>query len=112
MKKTFTGTDGEPGCVSHWVGNKDVGEGEQEITKVTPFERIDAELRFLKPFKSTSDCYLLTEDAKNGSTKVTWGFSGNNKFPMTIMTLFKSMDSMVGNDFEEGMQRLKDILEQ
>jgi len=111
MKKTFTGTDGQPGCISHWAGNKDVGEGEQEIKKVKPYERIDSELRFLKPFKSISDCYLLTESAKNGRTKVTWGFSGRNKFPMTIMTLFKSMDSMVGKDFDEGMQSLKNILE-
>ncbi len=111
MVKTFTGTDGEPGCVSHWVGNKDVGEGEQEIKKVTDGERIDSELRFLKPFKSTSDCYLTTEDVGQGSTKVTWGFSGNNKFPMSLMTLFKSMDSMVGKDFEEGLQSLKTNLE-
>ncbi|MDC0008232.1 SRPBCC family protein [bacterium] len=111
MVKTFTGTDGEPGFTSHWVGNKDVGEGEQEIKKVTPGERIDSELRFLKPFKSTSDCYLKTEDIGNGITKVTWGFSGNSKFPMNIMTLFKSMDSMVGKDFEEGMRSLKTNLE-
>ncbi|QCX00323.1 polyketide cyclase [Aggregatimonas sangjinii] len=111
MVKTFTGTDGEPGCVSHWVGNKEVGEGEQEIKKVVNGERVESELRFLKPFKSTSDCYLTTEDIGNGHTKVTWGFSGNNKFPMSIMTLFKSMDSMVGKDFEEGMQSLKANLE-
>ena len=111
MVKTFTGIDGEPGCVSHWVGNKEVGEGEQEIKKVVNGERIDSELRFLKPFKSTSDCYLITDGVGSENTKVTWGFSGNNKFPMSIMTLFKSMDSMVGKDFEEGMRSLKANLE-
>jgi len=111
MVKTFTGTDGEPGCISHWVGNKEVGEGEQEIKKVLNGERIDSELRFLKPFKSTSDCYLTTTAVGEGNTKVTWGFSGKNKFPMTIMSLFKSMDSMVGKDFEEGMLSLKANLE-
>ena len=34
MNKTFKGTDGEIGFVSAWVGNKDVGEGEQEITGI------------------------------------------------------------------------------
>jgi len=111
MEKKFTGTDGEVGCVSYWNGNKDVGEGEQEIKKITEGERIDSELRFLKPFKSTSDCYVTVEDAAVGSTRVTWGFSGKNKFPMTIFSLFKSMDSMVGPDFEEGMASLKEILE-
>jgi len=111
MEKKFTGTDGEVGCVSYWNGNKEVGEGEQEIKKIIDGQRIESELRFLKPFKSTSDCYIDVEDSRNGSTKVKWGFSGKNKFPMTIMSLFKSMDSMVGPDFEEGMASLKSVME-
>lgn len=111
MKKTFTGTDGEVGCVSHWIGNKDVGEGEQEITKIIPGERIEGELRFLKPWKSTSQCYLNVDDGSNGQTKVTWGFSGKSNFLMRIMTVFKSMDKMVGKDFEEGLATLKSQME-
>lgn len=111
MEKKFTGADGEVGALSYWNGNKEVGEGEQEIKKIIPGERIESELRFLKPWKSTSDCYTQVESKENGSTKVTWGFSGKNKFPMTIMSLFKSMDAMVGPDFEEGMASLKEILE-
>lgn len=111
MKKKFTGTDGEVGATSYWLGNKEVGEGEQEIKKIIPNERIESELRFLKPFKSTSDCYIDVEEVSNGNTQVKWGFSGTNKFPMTIMSLFKSMDSMVGPDFEEGMASLKAVME-
>lgn len=111
MQKKFSGTDGEVGAISYWHGNKQVGEGEQEIKKVTDGKRIESELRFLKPFKSTSDCYLDVEELSNGSTKVKWGFSGSNKFPMTIMSLFKSMDRMVGPDFEEGMASLKSVME-
>jgi hypothetical protein len=111
MEKKFTGTDGEVGSQSYWNGNKEVGEGEQEIKKITDGERIDSELRFLKPFKSTSDCYTKVEDIGDGNTKVTWGFAGKNKFPMTIISLFKSMDSMVGKDFEDGMANLKEVLE-
>lgn len=111
MQKKFTGTDGEVGSQSYWLGNKDVGEGEQEIKNIIDGERIDSELRFFKPFKSISDCYTKVEDIGNSTTKVTWGFSGKNKFPMTIMSLFKSMDSMVGKDFEEGMASLKEVLE-
>lgn len=110
MEKKFSGTDGEVGAVSYWNGNKDVGEGEQEIVKIIDGERIESELRFLKPWKSTSDCYCQVEDA-NGGTKVIWGFSGKNKFPMSIMMLFMSMDKMVGNDFETGLTNLKGILE-
>lgn len=111
MEKKFTGADGEVGCVSYWNGNKQVGEGEQEITKIVDGKRIESELRFLKPWKSTSDCYIDVEESGNGNTKVKWGFSGKNKFPMTIMSLFKGMDSMVGPDFEEGMASLKTVME-
>lgn len=111
MEKKFTGTDGEVGAISYWNGNKDVGEGEQEITAIVPGERIDGELRFLKPWKSQSDCYLIMEDANGNNTKVTWGFKGKNKFPMSIMMLFMNMDKMVGKDFEEGLSNLKANLE-
>lgn len=111
MEKKFIGTDGQVGAISYWKGNKEVGEGEQEIKKIIDGERIESELRFLKPFKSTSDCYIDVEELANGHTQVKWGFSGTNKFPMTIMSLFKNMDSMVGPDFEEGMATLKTTLE-
>lgn len=111
MKKDFTGTDGEVGATSHWIGNKEVGEGEQEIKKIVDGERIESELRFLKPWKSTSDAYLTTEEIDKDTTKVTWGFSGKNKFPTSIFMLFMNMDKAVGGDFEEGLASLKAILE-
>ncbi len=111
MEKKFTGTDGEVGALSYWNGNKDVGEGEQEILRIVDGERIESELRFLKPWKSTSDCYTQVDDTGSGNTKVTWGFSGKNKFPMSIMMLFMSMDKMVGKDFEAGLKKLKTVLE-
>jgi hypothetical protein len=111
MEKKFTGTDGEVGAVSYWNGNKAVGEGEQEITKIVPGERIEGELRFLKPWKSSSDCYLVVQETQEKDTRVIWGFKGKNKFPMSIMMLFMSMDKMVGKDFEEGLASLKTQLE-
>lgn len=110
IKKTFKGTDGEVGFISAWVGNKEVGKGEQEITGIVENEVINSQLRFLKPFKLTSDAYLKVEKDGNG-TKVIWGFSGDNKFPVSIMMLFMNMDKSVGKDFEYGLNKLKGILE-
>lgn len=110
MTQSFEGTDGTVGFVSKWEGNKDVGMGEQEIKAISHNDRIDTELRFLKPWKSESDAYIKVEDAKGG-TKVTWGFSGVNKVPFNIMMLFFNMDKTVGKDFEEGLSKLKAILE-
>lgn len=112
MDTKLTGTDGEVGAVSYWNGNKDVGEGEQEITKIVEGERAEGELRFLKPMKSQSDCYLILEEKSPSTSKVTWGFKGKSAFPFSIMMLFMSMDKMVGKDFEEGLQTLKTKMEQ
>lgn len=111
MKKEFVGSDGEIGATSKWEGNKDVGSGEQEIKRIVENEVIESELRFLKPWKSRSDAYLRVKEVGVGETEITWGFSGKNKFPMSIMMLFMNMDKAVGKDFEEGLASLKDILE-
>lgn len=111
MARKYTGADGKIGFVSYWNGNKEVGEGEQEITNIVAGERIEGELRFFKPFKSTSNCYFKFYDTDSNTTKVTWGFSGKNTFPVNIMMLFINMDKSVGKDFEEGLRALKTELE-
>ena len=111
MNTKLTGTDGKVGAVSYWNGNKEVGEGEQEITKIVEGERAEGELRFFKPMKSESDCYLVLEENTPEKSKVTWGFKGKSAFPFSIMLLFMSMDKMVGKDFEEGLQMLKTKME-
>ena len=112
MKKTLTGTDGEIGFISAWESDhKQVGSGEQEIKSFVTDKVINSEIRFLKPFKSTSDAYLKFDEMNSGETTVTWGFSGNNKFPVSIMMLFMNMDKAVGKDFEAGLAKLKIILE-
>ncbi len=110
MAKQFEGTDGEVGALSSWQGNKEVGEGEQEITKILPNERIESELRFFKPWKSTSNAYLDVADAEGG-TKVTWGFSGKHPFLGSIFMLFMNMDNAGGGDFDKGLAKLKTHLE-
>lgn len=111
MVKQFRGTDGEVGAISSWQGNREVGEGEQELTNIIPGERVESELRFFKPWKSTSSAYLVVEETSDNGSRVIWGFSGRNKFPMSIMMLFMNMDKMVGRDFEEGLAALKAKLE-
>ncbi|MEM7187317.1 MAG: SRPBCC family protein [Bacteroidota bacterium] len=112
MQRKFTGEDGQVGFVSWWDSDhKQVGSGEQEIKVLQPNDRIEAELRFFKPWKSQSTGFFELNDNGDQSTKVTWGFSGTNKPPMNIMMLFFNMDKAVGKDFEEGLADLKSILE-
>ncbi|WP_299556253.1 SRPBCC family protein [Seonamhaeicola sp.] len=111
MTQEFIGTDGEVGFISRWVGNKDVGSGEQEIKRIYKDDVIESELRFFKPWKSQSDAYLRVEYLGDERTKVIWGFSGKNKFPFSIFMLFFNMDKAVGKDFDDGLSSLKYILE-
>lgn len=112
MKKDYKGIDGEVGFVSLWESNnKDVGKGEQEILKVIDLERIDFEIRFIKPFKSISSAYMITDNVTEHHTKVIWGFSGKMKYPMNLMLLFMNMEKMIGKDFETGLSNLKSLLE-
>jgi hypothetical protein len=112
MKKEFRGTDGEVGFVSAWDSEmKDVGKGEQEITKITDGERIDYELRFIEPFESTDYTYMVTEGLNDSVTIVKWGFDGKMKYPMNLMLLFMDMEGMLGGDLEQGLTNLKGVLE-
>jgi len=78
MKTKFTGTDGTVGFVSAWdsEGNKNV---EQEILAIIDGERIDYEIRFLKPFKSTSWAFITTTAVNENQTRVHWEFSAKMK---------------------------------
>ena len=112
IKLDYKGTDGTPGFVSAWTSeHPEVGAGEQEIKKVVEGERVDTELRFKKPFESTSDAYLITEAVGENQTKVKWGFSGSMPKPLNLMLLMMDMDKEVGKDFDEGLANLKKKLE-
>ena len=111
-KMTFKGTDGEVGFVSAWESNvKDVGVGEQEITKIVNGERIDSKIRFKKPFESQDDAYMTTISIDSTTTKVAWGFKGAFPYPFNLMGLFINMDKQVGGDLSTGLSNLKVLLE-
>lgn len=111
IKNEFSGTDGKPGFVNHWMGNKKVGEGEQEITGIVEGKELQTDLRFIKPFKSFAKAKMTTEAVDTNSTKVTWGFESKMNYPMNIMKLFMNMSEMVGKDFSIGLSNLKALME-
>lgn len=112
MKVEYRGTDGTVGFVSAWDSpNKEAGKGEQEIIRMDEGNRIDYEIRFLEPMKSTDNAYLAFESVSDSTSKVTWGFFGKMKYPMNGMLLFMDMDKMLGKDLEGGLQNLKTIVE-
>lgn len=116
MEKQYRGEPGSVGAGYHWVGNRKVGEGDMTITDVDPVDATDADgrvvidLRFIKPFKSESVTEVVVAPAGDG-TQVTWRMTGQHTRMSKIMGIFKSMDKMVGPDFEKGLAKLKRISE-
>lgn len=112
MKSTYSGTDGAVGSKSAWESDvKEVGVGEQEITKITEGKRIDFALRFKKPMEDTAVGYMSTESITGNQTKVKWGINGVIPYPMNIMLPMMKMDNMIGNDLQKGLENLKSTLE-
>lgn len=105
QKITYSGKDGEVGSSMHWEGNDSVGVGNQTIAKITD-DRVETKIEFIKPWTSTSDAYVQLEGKGEGQ-KVTWAFTGEDKYPMNGFMLFMNMDKMIGKDFERGLTKLK-----
>lgn len=112
MKKSYTGTDKTVGFISKWESpHKNVGAGEQEIKKIIPNQRMEMEMRFLKPMRSTSQGYFTTTAVGENQTKVAWGFTGKMPYPFNFILAIMNMEKMLGNDFEEGLANMKKMLE-
>lgn len=110
MSRSYEGPDSGVGSRYSWSGNRKVGEGSMEITSAEENTRVDMDLVFLKPFKAENKVWMTLEPADEG-TRVTWAMSGEKTLMTRIMGIFKSMDSMVGPDFESGLANLKEIVE-
>ena len=59
----------------------------------------------MKPFKSSNTTTFELAD-RDGGTEVTWRMVGPSTLFTRIMGVFKSMDSMIGPDFDKGLAQL------
>ena len=106
MKRTLSGAANGKGAVYEWEGNKDIGKGRMEITDASPPSKVTIKLDFVKPFEA-HNIVDFTLEAKGDSTNVTWAIHGPSPYMSKVMSLFVSMDRMIGNDFEAGLTDLK-----
>ncbi len=103
----ITGSGTEVGDVSYWRGEV-IGEGEMEHSKITPNKSIEQQLRFIKPYTSTS--FIHFDFKKEGEgTRLTWSMDGS--LPFFLFFLRKMMVAMIGNDFNRGLGMLKSYAE-
>ncbi len=105
MARTHSGAESGVGAVYEWEGNSDVGAGRMEITESEAPSKVTIQLDFTEPFES-SNITRFTLEPEGETTKVTWAMHGPNQFMGKVMSVFVSMDAMVGKDFEEGLANL------
>jgi hypothetical protein len=112
MRKTYSGPPTGVGSSYSWIGNSDVGEGRMTVLESVPNEALTLKLEFLKPFEATNTTtYTLRPVSGDNGTQVTWSMEGPNSFMGKVMSVFASMDSMIGKDFELGLANLKRVSE-
>ncbi len=110
MKKTYSGAPAGTGAAYEWSGNSKAGAGRMEITSTLPASNVTIKLDFSRPFEghNIAEFNLLPE---GGFTKVTWSVHGPQAYVAKLMTIFISMDSLVGREFESGLAGLKTVAE-
>jgi len=110
MKRTYGGSPRGKGAVYEWDGNRQVGAGRIAIVESVPPARIALQLEMMRPFKAQNTVEFALEPVSTG-TKVTWSMRGRQPFMAKLMGLFMNCDKMVGNQFEEGLAKLKALVE-
>ncbi len=105
MQRTFSGAASGVGAVYEWDGNRKAGQGRMEITGADAPSCVEVAIQFIKPFKSSSTA-TFDLAGSGDSTNVTWRMVGPKTIATRIMGIFKSMDKMIGPDFEKGLDRL------
>jgi len=110
MQRSFTGAPSGTGAVYSWQGDSKVGAGRMEITRMTPAQAVEIKLDFKKPLES-NNVTEFTLQPQGAQTVLTWNMSGPMPFVSKVMTVFKSMDAIIGKDFEKGLANLKEVAE-
>jgi hypothetical protein len=106
LKRTYSGAESGSGAVYRWSGNRKAGQGRMEITDATEPSRVQIDLVFEKPWKARNDTVFTIQPEGSGS-RVTWSMTGKKTLMTKVMGVFKSMDKLLGPDFEKGLGRLK-----
>lgn len=108
MQRTFTGTDGTVGFIYAWNGKK-AGAGQQQIKNLIERQKIETEIRFIRPFEGIAYADFVIEPISESQTKVTWSNQSQMKYPMNLM--LPVVEKMLAKDMDTSLSNLKNLLE-
>lgn len=107
----YKGEDGKEGTCFYWKGDQKVGEGTQKIVKLKSCAIMETRLLFVKPIRLNALTYIAIKEMDSGKSKMVWGVRGNLAFPLSVISIFYSVNKLLGKDLEKGLIYLKGILE-
>ena len=81
-----------------------------EIMGTSPGSKVTIKLDFLKPFEGHNTAEFTLE-AEGEFTNVTWAVFGPVPYVMKVMSIFFSMDKLLGKEFDTGLTKMKAIAE-
>ncbi len=110
MKRTHGGAPRGKGAVYEWDGNRQVGAGRIAITDSVPSSKVILQLDMQQPF-TAHNTVEFTLVRRGSDTSVTWTMRGRQPFMGKLMGLVMNCDKMVGGQFEEGLSKLKKLVE-
>jgi uncharacterized protein YndB with AHSA1/START domain len=110
MRRTLSGAAEGKGSIYEWDSDSRAGRGRMEITDASPPSQVTIKLDFVKPFES-HNTVNFTLRPQGECTNVTWAMQGPNPYIAKVMSIFVSMDSLVGKYFEIGLANLKTLTE-
>ncbi|MGX5801646.1 SRPBCC family protein [Bradyrhizobium sp. Arg314] len=106
MKRALSGAESGKGATYAWEGNSKAGKGRMEITGSAPSSLVSLKLDFEKPFRANNTVDFSLSPSGNGTT-VTWAMRGARPFIAKLMGLFMNFDTLIGKDFEAGLDNLR-----
>jgi len=110
MRRTYSGADAGVGAAYAWEGNRKAGKGDMTVTGDAP-DRVDVALHFEKPFKQHNRFAFVLTPLGDSATTVEWRMDGELGGVTRLFSVVKSMDSLIGPDFEKGLAQLKRVAE-
>lgn len=109
MKRDYDGPASGEGAKYHWLGNKNVGEGNMQIVAVEPDKKVVIDLHFIKPFEARNTTTFSIEP-KGDRSVVSWIMEGDNAFVSKLFDAVMNMEKMIGKDFEKGLASMDEHL--
>lgn len=103
----YEGTDGVVGSKSTHNG-KESGKGQMTL-QAKSNNSVKIQMHFMEPMDGMADILISTKDSADGCI-ATWKFDMDAKYPFNALYLFMDMNSMIGQDFEDGLKNIDKLI--